>query len=135
MDAKRPTPDQRKKFDLDLRAGEDWEHSFLGLLVNGKVECKRDRMTRKTGNLFIEYRCHNEASGIATTDAAWWVIGIEGPTGDVETAVLASVEWLKETCGRLYKAGRIVRGGDDNASDGVLLPIASVAIGGSGRMK
>lgn len=130
MDSKRPTPDQRKKFDLDLRAGEDWEHSFLGLLVNSKVECKCDRLTRQTGNLFVEYRCRGERSGLATTEAAWWVIGIEGPTGEVETAVLASVPWLKAVCGVLYRAGRIVRGGDDNASEGVLLPIATVAKAG-----
>lgn len=129
MDAKRPTLDDRSKFDLDLYAGHSWERQFLNLL-NGKVECKLDRLARTTGNLFIEYQCRGRPSGLAVTEAEWWAIGIVGPNGDVETAVLASVPWLIVICGILYRAGRIVSGGDDGASRGVLLPIAAVV----GRM-
>jgi hypothetical protein len=44
----------------------------------------------------------------------------------VETAVLASVEWLKDTCRPLVRAGHVVKGGDDNASKGVPLPISAL---------
>jgi len=128
FEARPPTRGNLSKFDQDLYAGHSWERHFLNLL-NGKVECKLDRLARTTSNLFIEYECRGHPSGLAVTEAGWWAIGIVGPDGDVETAVLVSVPWLKAVCGRLYRAGRIVSGGDDGASRGVLLPIGAV-VGG-----
>lgn len=123
MDPKavRPRPFERKQFDLDLQAGEDWEDFFENIVASGKVECKRDRKVRLTGNIYIEYRCFGKPSGLSVTEAEWWAIGIENESGDIETAILASVPWLKEKCREYLKTSRDVGGGDDGASQGILL--------------
>ena len=103
-----------------MPAGESWEKQFLALMA-GKVECKRDRMAHRTGNVFIEYQFQGKPSGLAITEAPWWAIGIDGPSGDVETAILASVEWLRAKCRPLYKSARDISGGDGGATRGILL--------------
>lgn len=40
--------------------------------VDIKVEVKSDRLSKKTGNIAIEYGCNNKASGIITTEADYW---------------------------------------------------------------
>ena len=39
-----------------------------------KVEVKKDIGSKETPNYFIEYECNNEDSGIASTEANYWVI-------------------------------------------------------------
>jgi len=118
----RPKIFERDKFDLDLRSGEEWEGFFQGIVESGKIECKRDRKTHETGNVFIEFYCRGKKSGLSVTEAEWWAIGIENKNGDIETAILASVPWLKNKCRSLWKTNR-VRGGDDNAAQGILLKL------------
>lgn len=118
-----PSVSERAKFDLDLEGGEEWEEHFQCIIASGKVECKRDKLTRKTGNVFIEYRCRGKPGGISVTKAEWWSIGIENENGDIETAILVSVPWLKDKCRKLLGTDKDVRGGDDNASKGILLKL------------
>lgn len=120
-----PKISDRAKFDLDLRNGEAWEGFFQGIVKSGKIECKRDRLAHKTGNVFIEYRCRGKDSGLSMTEAEWWAIGIENKHGDIETAILASVPWLKAKCRQVAKKypRRNINGGDDNAAQGVLLKL------------
>lgn len=77
-------------FRQDLDLGEAYQREFLaikggGYMVQGcfkpydvivegvKYEVKCDRMTRKTGNVVIEFECNNVGSGITTTEADYWV--------------------------------------------------------------
>lgn len=118
---KRPRPFERKYFDLDLERGKEWENYFASIIGNSKIECKRDRLARKTGNIFIEYECFGKPSGIATTKSDYWVVGIESKNGDVEVAILMSVSWLKDKCRSLWHTNKNVSGGDDNAAKGILI--------------
>jgi hypothetical protein len=122
--AARPSTIDRAKFDLDLSAGESWEDAFLGLIGNSKVECKLDRKAKETGNVFIEYEYRGRPSGLAVTEAEWWAIGIEGTKGDVETAILASVPWLKERCRELFRTPRNKPGGDDGLARGIIVRLS-----------
>lgn len=119
----RPKIFERDKFDLDLRSGEEWEGFFQGIVESGKIECKRERLAHKTGNIFIEYRCRGKPSGLSVTGAKWWAIGIENMNGDIETAILAGVLWLKAKCRTFIGTNRDVSGGDDNAAQGILLKL------------
>jgi len=130
--AEKPTPIERSKFDIDLSAGEAWEQAFLGLIANAKIECKRERKARTTGNVFVEYHCRGHPSGLSVTEATWWAIGIEGPTGDIETAILASVPWLKDVCRPLLGTARDVAGGDDGLARGILLKMRDFAQSAAG---
>jgi hypothetical protein len=116
--------DIRQGFDLDLKGGEAWEDFFSNIVASGKVECKRDKKAHQTGNVFIEYECRGRCSGLSVTEATWWAIGIEGSNGDIETAILVSVPWLKDKCRTYLGTTRDVVGGDDKATRGVLLCLA-----------
>ena len=118
---KYPRISERSKFDLDLKSGKEWENFFENIVYSGKLECKRDKIAHKTGNIFIEYKCRGKKSGLSITEANWWVIGIENRNGDIETAILASVKWLQDKCRPFLETSRDVIGGDDNASRGILL--------------
>jgi len=108
-----------RTFDVDLPIGEEWENQFLGIMSGSQIECKLDRQARKTGNFYVEYESRGEPSGIATTEATWWAFGIENNNKDVETFVIASVPWLKAQLEKYV----IVKGGDDDTSKGILIPI------------
>ncbi len=65
-------------FTHDLNFGESGEDWVNEIFAKGKkVEVKTDRMTHKTGNVFIEYESRGKPSGIATTDADYWVYKID----------------------------------------------------------
>jgi hypothetical protein len=110
-----------KFYDIDLPGGKEWENEFAAIIFSGKIECKRDKLTHKTGNVFIEYQCRGKPSGLSITQANWWAIGIEGQNGDIEVALLVSVPWLKAKCRPLWKTSKDVEGGDDKLSRGILL--------------
>ena len=79
-------------FTHDLNFGESGEDWVNGIFAKGKkVEVKTDRMTHKTGNVFIEYESRGKPSGIATTDADYWVYKID----EVGFAIIFEVEILK----------------------------------------
>ena len=127
---KRPLSEQEqwsKFYDVDLPGGEEWEGLFKNIVAAGKVENKRDKIAFRTGNVFIEYQCRGRPSGLATTEADWWAIGLEGVDGDVEVAILVSVPWLKDTCRPFLGTSRDVAGGDNGLSRGVLLAVSEIA--------
>ena len=82
--------------DTKLNESEDYETQKAYDLINSEftVEVKYDRKAEDTGNIFIETRCNEVASGIAGTKADYWVHVIkEGAWG-------AKVERLRELIDR-----------------------------------
>lgn len=110
-----------KFYDVDLPGGQEWEGFFKSIVGTGKVENKRDKLTHNTGNVFIEYECRGKKSGLSTTSAEWWAIGIENESGDIESALLLSVPYLRDLCKKLWDERPHVRGGDNGLSRGILL--------------
>jgi len=98
--------------------GEDWVHDILS--NGGKVEVKTDRMTHKTGNVFIEYACRHKPSGIATTTANYWYFKFD----KMGVALVFEVDKLKDICRKFYFDKEYMRdGGDNNLSKGFLVPV------------
>lgn len=108
------------KYDLEFGVleGETW---FEEIVSNRKFEVKTDRLSAKTGNIYIEYESRGKPSGIATTQADYWVYKV------TETkAIVIKTEELKTIVRQLIldkKAIANVRGGDNNTSVGVLVKI------------
>lgn len=44
--------------------------------ISTKIEIKADFRAKTTGNIAIEYSCNKKKSGIATTEAEYWIIFI-----------------------------------------------------------
>ena len=108
------------KYDLEFGVleGETW---FDEIVSNRKFEVKTDRLSAKTGNIYIEYESRGKPSGIKTTQADYWVYKV------TETkAIVIKTDELKEIVRQLIidkKAIPNVRGGDNNTSLGVLVKI------------
>ena len=114
------------KFDLDLdfgKVGEKYiEQVFEG---DGRIEVKTERdIWATTGNIAIEVRCRGKLSGISTTDAQTW-IQLFSLKDDIKGGFIMPVKQLKARIKELHESGdaRLVMGGDDDASQMVLVPI------------
>jgi len=61
--------------DTKLNDSDDYETQKAYDIINSKftVEVKYDRKAEETGNIFIETRCNEVASGLAGTKADYWV--------------------------------------------------------------
>jgi hypothetical protein len=103
------------------------------LLSNTTIEVKLDFGTHKTGNFYIEYSSRNHPSGIANTEADYWVLIAASEKGcrhkenevameeeDILYLVIISTARLKHLCKTKYDR-KDVPGGDNNTSMGVLI--------------
>ena len=115
-----PRSNSDYKFDLDFQDGLIAEGQLLRLFANCKVEVKNDYFIDKTGNIAIECKCWGKPSGISTTEADWFAIGL-GNT-DAEIFVFIKVTALKELVKTFYNLNGYKHGGDQNASRFVLIP-------------
>ena len=69
----KPTKENRKKFDLDLKYGTVREDKVAAMLQDKKIEGKSERgMWMKTGNIAIEYQSYGKPSGIKATESDYW---------------------------------------------------------------
>ena len=120
-------------FKYDLALGQLGEVLIGKLLSSKTIEVKFDFGCYRTGNFYIEYESREKPSGIATTQADYWMLIAASEHGqrlkqnqetiqkeDVLYAVLIETERLKDLCRtKPYRIG--VRGGDSNTSLGVLI--------------
>ena len=121
---------QSSKFDLDLEFGQVYEKGLQKLFgQKGKIEVKTERgKWLETGNIAIELTCRGEDSGIKVTEAEWWA-HILSWKGNIKSVILLPVDELKRIVKNSvkYRNGRIVMGGDDNASEMALIPLEDLA--------
>ena len=116
------------KFDIDLEFGESYEYSLGQILNMGKIEIKTERdIWVDTGNVAIELMNQGNASGLSVTEAEWWA-QILSFKGDIKSIILLPVKELKKRVKHSVQhgQGRIVMGGDDNASEIALIPIKEI---------
>ena len=110
-----------RSFNHDVKVGllgEDWAKKFFS--GEFKPEVKFDSMAHISGNLFIEYSSRGKPSGIAATDAEYYLYII----AEFNYAIILNVENLKERLRFYYKHNMYIRnGGDDDTSVGFLVPI------------
>ena len=104
-------------FDKDLKFGEKYENE-LQKAVEGKVECKTDRICQKTGNVFIEIESRGKPSGIKTTKSKYYAICLWLEQRELQTWVLIPTKILK----KLMKSFPIKHGGDNWTSRGHIIP-------------
>ena len=120
--------DYTSKFDIDLKFGESYEYSLAKILSLGKIEVKTVRgKWKKTGNIAIELMIQSNLSGLTITEADWWA-HVLSYRNKIESVILIPVPKLKKLVKQLVKEGkaRITMGGDDNASQLVLIPIKEI---------
>ena len=123
------TEEYAKGFDLDLKFGKLGEDFVKDIQDgNNKIEVKTERdKWVKTGNIAIELMNQGNASGLSVTEADWWA-HVLSYRNKIESVILIPVPKLKKLVKQLVKEGkaRITMGGDDNASQLVLIPIKEI---------
>ena len=108
-------------FQYDWEFGKEGEDEIAKLLNDYKVEVKRDRLTKQTGNVYIEYQSRGKPSGIKTTKADKWAYILQDGC-----ILIVDTELLKKALRYLIKAKLCVKdmpGGDNNTSLGVLVGV------------
>ena len=108
----------KSDFDLDLSTGEQGEQSLSKILSLTTVEVKTDFIACRTGNIGVEFYSRGLASGIAVTKASHWAFII--PEKGI---IIIETERLKSLAREYYKKGSVKKGGDNNSSEMVLIPI------------
>jgi len=115
-------------FSHDLHFGIGGENLLKGI-INGDFKCevKRDRKLSYTGNLAIEVEYKGKPSGLAKTEAEWYAFVCSGSEYKDELIIFISTERLKKLCDDYENhGGRVVYGGDYNASKLILLPLEKI---------
>ncbi len=107
-------------FKYDLKVGQIKEKELSDILANKKIEVKYDLKALKTNNVFVEYESRNKKSGISTTQAEYYCFAFG------ETLHLIPTKILKEKCRKYIDTERDVKGGDNNTSKGILLPLNEI---------
>jgi hypothetical protein len=109
----------QKNFDIDIEYGRQGENYLLDILETKRIEVKTDRIAHITGNVAVEYRYKGRPSGISTTEADYWAFLLY----DMTTIIMVPTDKLKAIAREKYKQDQITLGGDENASEMILIPI------------
>tara|TARA_R100001480_G_C4705296_1_gene178048 strand:+ start:472 stop:864 length:393 start_codon:yes stop_codon:yes gene_type:complete len=116
-------------FDIDLDFGLIHEDKVKDIFQGkGSIEVKTERdMWSRTGNMAVEITYKGKPSGITITDAKWWchLFTIDG---DIKFVLMMRVKELKERIKQLARTNfvKIVKGGDNDDSEIILVPIQKV---------
>jgi hypothetical protein len=110
-------------FDLDLERGRVKEDLARRLLADDNdrltVECKADDRAYDTGNHYAELSCKGRPSGLATTKATYWAVGL--PDGVMVMVPVAKMRDLADEAVAEGKVARMTRG--SHPTFGALIPL------------
>jgi len=112
-------------FEYDLEFGQEGEGIIADMFENKKIEVKRDNWVGRTGNVAIEYKSRGKPSGIATTQADYWIIMFSREYQD-KFMFIIETQRLKEVTKKYFNKGSIKKMGDSNTSSAVLIPIKEI---------
>lgn len=105
-------------FRYDLEVGIQKEETLAAILDLSTIEVKYDRKACDTGNVFVEYKSRGKWSGISTSEATHYAYVL----CDDQTVILPT-DQLKKKVKYYHSIGKIVKGGDNDTSEGVLIPL------------
>tara|TARA_R110002020_G_scaffold232609_1_gene444106 strand:- start:20 stop:376 length:357 start_codon:yes stop_codon:yes gene_type:complete len=110
-------------FEYDLKLGQIKEKELGYIFDNKTIEVKTDLKASETGRVFVEYESRGKPSGISTSKADYYCFVIS----DFSYIIIKSKE-LKDKCRQLLNTELDVKGGDNNTSKGILLPVLQLCI-------
>lgn len=108
-------------FRYDLKLGQLGEKHLSNILSNKLVEVKTDYKAHKTKNIYIEYQSRNRPSGISISESQFYAFVLSN-----ETILLIETKKLKNLCRKYIGSDRDIKGGDNNTSKGIILPIKDI---------
>lgn len=120
------------KFDIQLSASLIHERRLGEIFATGRIEKIEQKSEtyqwEQTGNICIEFRQNGRPSGIAVTEADYWVHELRR---DERTLVylMFPIDRLRELCRTAYRAGHWRSGaGDGGRFDVILIRLSEVLL-------
>jgi len=111
-------------FRYDLKWGQIGENAVAEIVAGDKTEVKSERdIWTTTGNHFVETESRDKPSGICTTQAKYWSVNFFHNDKFCYN-ITVTVKDLKKIVLN-YKSNK-VKGGDNNTSLGILVPIRAL---------
>tara|TARA_R100000781_G_scaffold113828_1_gene83202 strand:- start:291 stop:911 length:621 start_codon:yes stop_codon:yes gene_type:complete len=111
-----------KRFDVNLLEGKLSENKWAQMLET--IEFKKDYRAWDTGNIAVEYKNNGKPSGISVTEAKYISYILVDEKQNENVAIFIKTDIFKEMCRKyLGHDKRDVKGGDNNNSSLILLPI------------
>ena len=104
-------------FKYDLKVGQIKEEELGSIFSGKKIEVKYDLQALGTGNVYVEYESRGKKSGISTTESDYYCFAFGDTFHLIETNI------LKIRCRKYLNTSRDKKGGDNNTSKGILLPL------------
>ena len=121
-----PQTKEKSNFDVDLDFGNSSEQEVVDMFESdGRIEIKTERDTwMRTGNIAFEIKYKGYPSGISKTKATWWIQALNYNNQNIMMLTF-KISVLKVILKRMVKAkiAEIKKGGDDNNSTLILVPI------------
>jgi hypothetical protein len=118
-----------KKFDLQLSAALVEERALADIFEFGrivKIELKTEQwLWERTGNICIEYESNGLPSGIAATEADFWVHQLKRD-GQTLVYLMFPTARLKELARSAIRSGRVRIGGDGDRQKVALVRLRDV---------
>ena len=106
------------KFDMDLEEGQIAEE-LLKKIFSGKIEVKRDKIMKRTGNIFFEISSRGKPSALLITEAKWIFVFDE----NMKMCLGFEIEDLKAKLKKLKGKAKVEMGGDNDSSLGILAKV------------
>jgi hypothetical protein len=117
-----------KKFDLQLSQALIDERRLADIFAHSKIERvelkSESYQWERTGNICIEFASRGQPSGIAATEADYWVHELKRD-GETLVYLMFPIERLKSLC-RTGNRRIVHNAGDDGAQSAVILPLSEV---------
>ena len=108
-------------FKFDLQVGQVKEKELGKIFNSATIEVKYDLGALQTGNVYVEYFSRGKLSGISTSKADYYCFALTNGTFHlIQTSI------LKDKCRKYLNTNRDRKGGDNNTSKGILLPITEL---------
>jgi hypothetical protein len=104
-------------FKYDLKVGQVKEKELGDIFSSSTVEVKYDLQALKTNNVYVEYFSRGKLSGISSSKSDYYCFAF----GD--TFHLIKTKILKDRCRKYLNTDRDKKGGDNDTSKGILLPL------------
>tara|TARA_R110000803_G_scaffold151060_1_gene216237 strand:+ start:183 stop:539 length:357 start_codon:yes stop_codon:yes gene_type:complete len=108
-------------FKYDLKIGQIKERELADIFQREPIEVKYDLKALDTGNVYVEYYSRGKKSGISTSEAKFYCFAFVD-----DTYHLIKTKNLKVKCREYINTSRDKKGGDNNTSKGILLPITDL---------
>jgi len=107
-------------FKYDLKIGQVKEEELADIFNGKTIEVKYDLQALETGNVFVEYFSRGKKSGISKSLSDYYCFCFGKTYHLIETKI------LKERCRKYLNTNKDKKGGDNNTSKGILLPLSEL---------